>query len=432
VRRAAALLVLSLVVAATPRAAPTQGQVRFESCVGAGHGCAAVSPGVISGVTSLAVSPDGRHLYTSAFTGDAVSAFDVGSAGRLRFDGCVAGGEGPATKACAPAPEGSLENPAGIVAGRGALFVASQRSDAVVRLALSGGGDPTFRDCVGAVAGSCATDGGAALLGPVGLAFGPGDRDLYVASSEGASLTRLRIGAGGLRATGCLAYGGAFGCGRVRKNSLVGADAVAVAPGGRAAYAVAFDSAALTELRRSPSGRLTYDGCIGDDDGSGCRRLPHGTLTGAAGIAVAPDGRDVYIASQVGTVTRFTVSKGGRLAFAGCIGDAGVAGCASVPAKLLAGATGIAVAPDGSTLYVAASGAEALVELSVGAKGAPRLADCFRAHAGGPCRSASGGALRHLGAVATSPDGRSLYTGGALGASVSSFAIPADGVRTSP
>jgi DNA-binding beta-propeller fold protein YncE len=424
VRRAAALLILSLVVAATAVAATTEGQVRFESCVGAGNGCATVAPGVISGVTSLAVSPDGRHLYTSAFGGDTVSAFDVGRAGRLRFDGCVAGGEGPATKVCAPAPEGTLENPAGIVAGRGALFVASQRGDAVVRLGLRDGGDPTFRDCVGAVPGSCATGGAAALLGPVGLAFGPGDRDLYVASSEGASVTRLRTGGGTPRAAGCLAYGGAFGCGRVRKNSLVGADAIAVAPGGRAAYAVAFDSAALTELRRSPSGRLTYDGCVGDDDGSGCRPLPHGTLTGAAGIAVAPDGRDVYVASQVGTVTRFTVSTGGRLAFAGCIGDAGLAGCASVPGKLLAGATGIAVAPDGRTLYVAATGAQALVELSVGAKGAPGLADCFRAHEHGPCRSASGGPLRHLDAVATSPDGRSLYTGGALGATVSSFALP--------
>jgi DNA-binding beta-propeller fold protein YncE len=416
----AAFAVLLLAVTATALAAP-----RFESCVGASHGCTTVGPGIIGGVTSLAVSPDGRHLYTSAFSGDAVSAFEVGRAGRLRFDGCVAGGEGPATKVCAPAPEGILEHPAGIVVGRGALFVASQGSDAVVRLGLRSGGDPTFRNCVGAAAGSCATDGAAALLGPVGLAFGPGDRDLYAASSEGASVTRLRTGGGTPRAAGCLAYGGAFGCGRVRKNSLAGADAIAVAPGGRAAYAVAFQSAALTEFHRAPSGRLTYRGCVGDDGLSGCRVLRHGSLTGATAVAVSPDGRDVYVASQVGTVTRFAVSKGGRLAFAGCIGDAGLAGCASVPDKLLAGATGIAIAPDGRTLYVAASGAEALVELTVGDKGTPRLGGCFRAHEHGPCRSASGGVLRHLDAIATSPDGRSLYTGGALGGgTVSSFALP--------
>jgi hypothetical protein len=421
----AACAVLLLAVAATALAAGgTASAPRFESCVGAGHGCAATEPGIVDGVTSLAVSADGRHLYTSAFGGDAVSAFAVGRGGRLRFDGCVAGGEGPATKTCAPAPEGALENPAGIVAGRGGLFVASQGEDAVVRLALHGGGDPTFRDCVGAVDESCATGGAAALRGPVGLAFGPGDRDLYVASSEGASLTWLRTGGGAPRAAGCLAYAGAFGCGRVRKNSLAGADAIAVAPRGHAAYAVAFQSAALTELHRAPSGRLTYRGCVGDDGLSGCRVLRHGSLTGATAVAVSPDGRDVYVASQVGTVTRFTASKGGRLAFAGCIGDAGLAGCSPVPGKLLAGATGIAVAPDGRTLYVAASGSGALVELSGGAKGAPRLSSCLRAHGQGPCAPSSAGALRHLGVVAVSPDGRSLYTGGALGATVSSFTIP--------
>jgi DNA-binding beta-propeller fold protein YncE len=270
---------------------------------------------------------------------------------------------------------------------------------------------------------ACATRGAASLQEPVGLAFGPGDRDLYVAASEGASVTRLRIGGGAPRVAGCLADAGAFGCGRVRKNSLAGADAIAVAPGGHAAYAVAFQSAALTELRRGPSGRLSYRGCVGDDGLSGCRVLHHGSLTGATAVAVAPGGHDVYVASQVGTVTRFTVSKGGRLAFAGCIGDAAIPGCASVPGKLLAGASGIAVAPDGRTLYVAAWGSNALVELRVGPKGAPRLAGCFRAHDPG-CRSAPGLALRRLQSVAVSPDGRSLYAGGALGNTLSSFALP--------
>jgi DNA-binding beta-propeller fold protein YncE len=420
----AALAVALLLVAATALAAGgSAGGARFESCVGAGHGCVATEPGIVDGVTSLAVSPDGRHLYTSAFGGDAVSAFAVGRGGRLRFDGCVGTGRGAAAAACATAPENTLEAPAGIVAGRGALYVASLGGDAVVRLALHDGGDPTFSDCVAAAEESCATAGAASLQGPVGLAFGPGDRDLYVASSEGASVTRLRTGGGTPRAAGCLAYAGAFGCGRVRKNSLAGADSIVVAPGGHAAYAVAFQSAALTELHRAPSGRLTYRGCVGDDGLSGCRVLRHGSLTGATAVAVSPDGRDVYVASQVGTVTRFAVSKSGRLAFAGCIGDAAIPGCVPVPRKLLAGASGIAVAPDGHTLYVAAWQSSALVELSVGAAGPPRLASCFRAHDTG-CRSAPGLALRHLEAAAVSPDGRSLYTGGALGATVSTFAVP--------
>jgi hypothetical protein len=419
----AALALVLLAVAATALAAGgSAGGARFVSCVGAGRGCAATEERATDGVSALAVSPDGRHLYTSAFGSDVVGAFAVGPGGRLRFDGCVAA-EGVIGTTCATAPENTLRAPAGIVVGRGSLFVASEGGDGVVRLALHDGGHPTFRDCVAVAQDSCAARGAASLQGSVGLAFGPGDRDLYVASSEGASLTRLRIGAGAPRAAGCLAYAGAFGCGRVRKNSLAGADGIAVAPGGDAAYAVAFQSAALTEMRRSPSGRLIYRGCVGDDGLSGCRALHRGSLTGATAVAVSPDGRDVYVASQVGTVTRFIVSRSGRLAFAGCIGDAAIAGCTPVPRKLLAGASAIAVAPGGRTLYVAAWGSSALVELRVGATGAPRLAGCFRAHDPG-CRSAPGLALRHLDAAAVSPDGHSLFTGGALGHTLSTFALP--------
>jgi hypothetical protein len=419
----AAFAMVLLAVAATALAAGGSArEARFESCVGVARGCAPTEKRALDGVSALAVSPDGRHLYTSAFGSDEVGAFAVRPGGRLRFDGCVAD-EGVVGTTCAIAPENVLQAPTGIVAGHGSLYVATQAGDAVVRLALRAGGNPTFRDCIAVAEESCARRGAASLQGPVGLAFGPGDRDLYVASSEGASLTWLRTGGGTPRVAGCLAYGGAYGCGRVRKNSLAGADAIAVAPGGRAAYAVAFQSAALTELHRAPSGRLTYRGCVGDDGLSGCRDLRHGSLTGATGVAVSPDGRDVYVASQVGTVTRFTVSKSGRLAFAGCIGDAAIPGCAPVPRKLLAGASGIAVAPDGRTLYVAAWGSSALVELSVGAPGAPRIAGCFRAH-DPDCRSAPGLARRHVDAVTASPDGRSLFTGGALGATVSSFAIP--------
>ena len=94
----------------------------------------------------------------------------------------------------------------------------------------------------------------------------------------------------------------------------------------------------VTELTRSSSGSLAYRGCVGDRGPADCRPLPRGTLAGAAGIAVAPGGRDLFVASQVGTVTHFKVTAGGRLAFAGCIGDGGLAGCEPAPGHLLAGA----------------------------------------------------------------------------------------------
>jgi DNA-binding beta-propeller fold protein YncE len=419
--RAGALLVALLLVAATAAAATTGGAPRFESCVGPGGGCARSPAGALEGVAALAVAPDGRHLYAAGFGGDAVSAFAIGPGARLRFDGCVADAGASAT-GCATAPEGTLESPAALVAVRGGLYVASQGSDTVARLALRGGGRPTFRGCVAATGEACATDGAAALRGPTALALGPGGRDLYVASGEGASLARLRTGGGRLRLAGCLAYAGAFGCHRVRKNSLVGVDGIAVAPDGRAAYAVAFSSAAVTEFGRSSSGALTYRGCTGDRGPADCRPLRRGTLAGAAGIAIAPDGRAVYVASQVGTVTRFAVTPGGRLAFSGCIGDDGLSGCAPAPRRLLAGATGLAVAPDGRTLYVAAKGADAIVELST-AGNAPRFLGCVRAGGGRGCTSAPARALRSAYALAGAPDGRALYAGASGRGAVSSFRL---------
>jgi DNA-binding beta-propeller fold protein YncE len=419
VRRAAALLLaLSLLVVASAAAATTARAPGFESCVGAGGGCAKVPAGTLDGVAALALAPDGRHLYAAAFGGDAVSAFSIGAGGRLRFDGCVA----EAGAGCAEAPEGTLGSPAALAVGRGALYVASQGSDAVARLALGGGGRPSFRDCVAAGGEACATGGAAALRGPTALALAPGDRDLYAASADGASLTRLRVGGGKLRATGCLAYAGAFGCGRLRKNSLSGADGIVVAPNGRAAWAVAFASAAVTELARSSSGALRYRGCLGDRGPADCRPLPRGTLAGAAGIAVAPDGRDLYVASQVGTVTHFSVMAGGRLAFAGCIGDGGLAGCEEAPGHLLSGATGIAVAPDGRTLYVAAKDSDAIVELSL-AGAAPKLLGCVRGGGGRGCGSAPAAALQGAYGLALAPRGGSLYAAASGSGAVSAFGL---------
>jgi DNA-binding beta-propeller fold protein YncE len=375
--------------------------------------------GPLPGAAALAVAPDGKHVYVASFGANKVVAFAVGPHGRLRPDGCIAEEEDlPA--GCVVAPTGTLEEPAGLAASRGALFVSGEESDTVTRLDLDDGADPSFAGCLAAAAGICGAEAVPALREPAGLALGPHQRDLYVAGSGAGTLTRLRVGGGGPHFGGCLAYAGAFGCVRVRKNSLERVDAVAVAPGGRAAYSVAFGSAAITELRRAPSGVLRYRGCVGDEGAAGCRPLRRGTVSAASGVAVAPDGRDVYVVSQVGTVTRFEVTKTGRLAFAGCIGDGGLAGCAPVPHRLLAQASGIAVAPDGRTLYVAALGSNSLVELSVPATGDPRLAGCVGAAKG--CAAAPGPALRGAYAVALAPSGRAAYVAAGTGGAVSSFA----------
>jgi DNA-binding beta-propeller fold protein YncE len=417
---AGALAFASGALAAVPDAGPS-----FDVCVSArGGACSALPGGSLADAAGVAVSPDGESVFASAFGGDTVSSLGVGNGLRLR--GCVAETD---ESGCETVPTGSLEGPAGVVVSPsgGDVYVASALGGTVARLARGVSGRLRFGSCVAAAAlAGCQPAVAPSLRGATGLAFGPGGGDLYVASAAGAAVTRLvPTDSGELRPAGCLAYARRFGCHRLPKNSLAGADAVAVAPGGEAVYVAAFASAAVTELRRSPSGSLRYRGCIGDAGTTGCRSLPRGSLSGASGIAVSPDGADVFVVSQVGTVTRFRVTAQGRLTFAGCLADRALAGCAPVPGQVLAGATGIAVAPGGEDLYVTSQRADALVHLRVPARRSLAFAGCLSPGGAHGCRPVPSAALRDPYAVAASPNGRALYLTGARSATVAGFRLAA-------
>jgi DNA-binding beta-propeller fold protein YncE len=93
-------------------------------------------------------------------------------------------------------------------------------------------------------------------------------------------------------------------------GSLAGAIDVAVSPDGATVYAVGFDAGSLVALARNPTtGALSeldaeFDGASG--------------VTGLAapnGVAVAPGGREVLVATGAGALTRFSRSGAGTLAF---------------------------------------------------------------------------------------------------------------------
>jgi DNA-binding beta-propeller fold protein YncE len=72
------------------------------------------------------------------------------------------------------------------------------------------------------------------------------------------------------------------------------------------------------------AGNLTFRGCIGAL--AGCTTTyPPGALDGAYGVAVTPDGSQLYTASAAGNVSHFQIDPSGNLGFTGCIGD--LAGC---------------------------------------------------------------------------------------------------------
>ena len=110
------------------------------------------------------------------------------------------------------------------------------------------------------------------------------------------------IPAGTALLAGCV---GASPCGRLR--ALQWPKFLALSPDDRWLYVSAQDSNALVLLRRDPkTGTLRQPpgraGCVsvgGSGHAPGCSRSPG--LTGAAGVAVSPNGRDVYVAASGGT-----------------------------------------------------------------------------------------------------------------------------------
>ena len=119
-------------------------------------------------------------------------------------------------------------------------------------------------------------------------------------------------------------------------------------------------------------GQISYDGCVSDDGSGGlCADTPGTPLTGASGVAVSPDGKSVYVVSLfANTITHFFVAPQGQLTYDGCISDTGSGGlCADAPGTPLTGAYAVAVSPDGKSVYVVSAFANTITHFFAAPQG---------------------------------------------------------------
>jgi 6-phosphogluconolactonase (cycloisomerase 2 family) len=174
-------------------------------------------------------------------------------------------------------------------------------------------------------------------------------------------------------------------------DALAGASALALSDDGRAAYVTAADQSSVSWFSRdTDTGKLTQRGCLKQlvRPGERCGTAP--ALAGAADVAASPDGKHVYVAAERSSAV--AVMKvdpdDGALTEQSCVSDSGSNGvCARVPA--LAAADGLALSPDGEDLYVTSSRTGALVILAVDRSGDLIAKGCLLAHAPqGPCTAA--------------------------------------------
>jgi DNA-binding beta-propeller fold protein YncE len=280
-------------------------------------GCISARPGddclvgrALNEPTSLAVSPDGARVYVAGRRfPSGIAILTRGSDGSLTqaggAAGCVThrGGFECASARAISAPEEVAVSP-----DSRHVLVAGMRSDAVAVLTSGPGGLSQADGAAGCIAirttEGCAR--GNTLRGPVDLAMSPDGRFVYTASSiaDGIAVLRRDRGTGALTQrsgrSGCLSQEGGGGRCRVGR-ALDEVWSVAVSPDGRNVYSVSSKINMLGAIARElTTGRLAQlpgrYACFIRAGFGGC---PDGRgLTVAVAVAVSPDGRNVYVASE--------------------------------------------------------------------------------------------------------------------------------------
>ena len=170
--------------------------------------------------------------------------------------------------------------------------------------------------------------------------------------------------------------------------------------------------AATTGSARAAVGDLTFSNCVGNL--AGCAPTnPATAVNDVLGIAITPDGRNLYAAArQPGVVDHFTLNSAGDPTFAGCVGT--LAGCTSsgVVSGALNGAVSVAVTHDGKHLYV--GGSSAVSHLSLDTAGNPAFVNCVGNLAG--CTApAPASAVANALSLAITPNNAHLYVGSSSG-----------------
>jgi hypothetical protein len=326
-------------------------------------GCTKTSNG-LDGANDVAVSPDGKHVYATGGTDDAIAAFTRNTTtGLLTPNACIE--DDPIDEGCASATAG-LDGADRVEVSSDGLnvYVTGRTDEAVViftRNTISGVLTPA--GCVkdnGSAAACAATS--PALEEIEGLALSPNGESLYTLSNDDDAITAFTRGSGGtLTDAGCfddVSLGNPCGTDANEAQGLDGANAVTVSPDNASVYVTSTVDDALVRFDRAPGGALTPRGCIEDaPQDRGCEQTVQGLNRPFGTPLVSPDGARVYATgADDEAVNAFDRSTGGALTPAGCVGTV-AAGCQKV-SPLLTGAGDTAAL---SNAEIAVSAGDAVV-----------------------------------------------------------------------
>ncbi len=220
---------------------------------------------------------------------------------------------------------------------------------------------------------------------------------------------------GALTPAGCIADKATNpdGCSKTSAG-LNDADAVTVSPDGRSVYVASYEDNAIAVFDRdTKTGALRPAGCIGstDNNTSHCKQTTRG-LDYAESVVVSPDGKFVYEGGDEAAVVIFSRSKVGALKPMGCVAalDDNYAKCPHTT-RGLNGDVHVAISRDGKSVYAVSSSDNGVVAFQRNTKtGALKPKGCIAASGANP-----GGCTKttpELGYpidIAVAPDGTSVY-----------------------
>jgi DNA-binding beta-propeller fold protein YncE len=374
----------------------------------------------------VAVSHDGGQLYVAGGSGIAILQRDFADGALVQSfgpDGCVTS-SGVADGFPCVADPGLGSSYGVVVSPDGAnVYATSQANDSVTsfsRQPFTGALTP-----IGSLTGR-------ALNGPRAIGISRDGRNVYVTSDGSnavASLTRNPNGtltqiAG---TAGCVSDDGNSNDGpntcRDGNDTVLSATAempLDVSPDGANVYVGGNNG--LLGFSRGVDGSLTEAQCLGGPGPpAGCTAAVG--LDDPTGVAVAPDGRHLYATSAtLNSIAYFSRSGGVLGAPGGCLSEGGSACPGANTLHGMRGPAGLALSPDGSSLYVApgagAGASRALAAFAIDAAGGGPVqlagtAACIAETPGTPSGTAGcddGKALTGSLGVVVAPDGSDVYS----------------------
>jgi len=429
------------------------GALTYVSCISGGGDCGAGDDDIhgMSGPQEMTISPSGTSAYvvtSDGGDGALVEFSRITSTGQLSWQGCFSRTDSHCTASV------GLSNPYGVTVspdGKNVYATSNDPSSPTVADDDSSVVEFSRNTSTGALTalaapnncittnstnpGGCATVAPAGdsgdLLYPLTVAVSPDGDDVYVAAGGtgyGGDVSELSRNP----TTGALSFipgstcitTGATDYPNCTTTNAIGFDGgtedLAITPDGKSVYLTAFGDNGVIELRRDPTtGVLTQlappNACLAEETspspsppGVSCTQPPypqqHGTA-GALGVAVSPDGLDVYVSgAEDNAVTGYSrdpstgVLTPLPLALSCITGGAEyTAGtCPQYNANGLYGPRRLAVSPDGNSIYVANQagdngiGGDGVVEL---ARQLP--ADLALSESGAPSSATVGGQITY-------------------------------------